>query len=340
MSYLSIEDLSVRYGEVEALKSVDLDVEVGEIVAVIGPSGCGKSSLLRAVAGLQAASSGSISMAGSDLVDVPTHKRDLGLMFQDHALFPHLCVRDNIAFGLRMQKVSKAEQLERVAELLSLVGLAEFGDRRVDELSGGEAQRVALARALAPSPGLMMLDEPLGSLDRLLRQQLVGELRDLFVGLGVTAVHVTHDQAEAFALADRVVILNQGEVLQQGSPVDLWRNPTSAYVARFLGHENLWTTERAEILVPIPAIQARPLQPNEKPTGLVVRVSKVEFSEGRFKVRATAVPEEAAAAHSVPFDSVPFDSVAFESFVFETTEPLQPGTMVVAEIDEQQIVTF
>ena len=237
---LQLVDVTVRFGSTVAVDAVSLDVAPGEIVAVIGPSGSGKSTLLRAIAGLEPLAGGTIEAGGRSLAGVPTHRRDLGLMFQDHALFPHLSVAGNVGFGLDMQRVDAGERGDRTAELLDLVGLASFGERSVGELSGGEAQRVALARALAPQPQLLMLDEPFGSLDRVLRAQLTGEVRRLLGELGQTALHVTHDQEEAFALADRVAVLAEGRVSQVGTPEELWRRPASLFVAEFLGHPNRW----------------------------------------------------------------------------------------------------
>ncbi|MGI9596982.1 MAG: ABC transporter ATP-binding protein [Acidimicrobiales bacterium] len=241
MTELSVDRVSVHYGSTPALDRFSLAVASGEVVAVLGPSGSGKSTLLRAVAGLEPLTAGRIVLDGRDLAGVPTHRRGLGLMFQDHGLFAHLSVADNIAYGLRTAGASKQVQRARVGELLDLVGLTGFESRRTSELSGGEAQRVALARALAPEPGLMMLDEPLGSLDRALRDQLTGDLRRLLTGLGQTALHVTHDQAEAFAVADRVVIVSAGRPVAIGSPAELWGDPGSRFVAEFLGHANICT---------------------------------------------------------------------------------------------------
>ncbi|MEM9135694.1 MAG: ABC transporter ATP-binding protein [Actinomycetota bacterium] len=224
-----------------ALDDVSITVADGETLAVVGPSGSGKSTLLRAVAGLEPLAAGSVTAGGVELDALATHRRDLGLMFQDHALFPQLDVAGNIAFGLRMQGWSSARQRERVGELLTLMGLSGFEGRAVHELSGGEAQRVALARALAPEPRLLMLDEPFGSLDRILREQLTGELRRLLDELGQTALHVTHDQEEAFALADRVAVLRAGRLEQVGRPEELWRSPSTPFVAAFVGHPNRWT---------------------------------------------------------------------------------------------------
>ncbi|MGW2300956.1 ABC transporter ATP-binding protein [Streptomyces sp. NPDC001809] len=236
---LVLDGATVRFGERAALDGVDLEVADHEIVSVLGPSGSGKSTLLRAVAGLQALDGGRVLLGGADQRGVPVHRRGVGLMFQDHQLFPQRDVGGNVAFGLRMRGDGKAEQAERVAELLDLVGLPGAGRRPVAALSGGEQQRVALARALAPRPRLLMLDEPLGQLDRGLRERLVMELRQLFGRLGTTVLAVTHDQGEAFALADRVVVMRDGRIAQTGAPFEVWSRPASEFVARFLGFDNV-----------------------------------------------------------------------------------------------------
>ncbi|GGJ49033.1 ABC transporter ATP-binding protein [Streptomyces brasiliensis] len=236
---LSLEVATVRFGGRAVLDAVDLSVAEHEIVCVLGPSGSGKSTLLRAVAGLQPLSGGRILLSGRDQSGVPAHKRGVGLMFQDHQLFPQRDVGANVAFGLRMQEASKAEQATEVGELLEMVGLPGAARRAVAGLSGGEQQRVALARALAPRPRLLMLDEPLGQLDRSLRERLVVELRELFGRLGTTVLAVTHDQGEAFALADRVVVMRDGRIAQSGTPLEVWQRPADEFVARFLGFENV-----------------------------------------------------------------------------------------------------
>ncbi|MFH8371993.1 ABC transporter ATP-binding protein [Streptomyces cyaneofuscatus] len=236
---LSLQEATVRFGRRTALDAVDLEVADHRIVCVLGPSGSGKSTLLRAVAGLQPMDGGRVLLAGQDQAGVPVHRRGLGLMFQDHQLFPHRDVGANVAFGLRMHGTGRAESERRVRELLELVGLPGAERRAVAALSGGEQQRVALARALAPRPKLLMLDEPLGQLDRSLRERLVIELRTLFQELGTTVLAVTHDQGEAFALADRVVVMRDGRIAQEGSPLDVWQRPASAFVARFLGFDNV-----------------------------------------------------------------------------------------------------
>lgn len=236
---LTLDGATVRFGARAVLDAVDLEVAEHEIVCVLGPSGSGKSTLLRAVAGLQALDAGRVLLAGTDQEGVPTHRRGVGLMFQDHQLFPQRDVAGNVAFGPRMHGVPKEERAARVEELLDLVGLPGAGRRSVAALSGGEQQRVALARALAPRPRLLMLDEPLGQLDRGLRERLVVELRALFGRLGTTVLAVTHDQGEAFALADRVVVMRDGRIVRSGTPVDVWQRPGTEFVARFLGFENV-----------------------------------------------------------------------------------------------------
>ncbi|MFD8304837.1 ABC transporter ATP-binding protein [Streptomyces sp. NPDC059690] len=236
---LSLEDATVRFGGRAVLDAVGLDVAEHEVVCVLGPSGSGKSTLLRVVAGLQELDSGRVSLDGRDQTGVPAHRRGVGLMFQDHQLFPQRDVGGNVAFGLRMHGASKGERGERVRELLELVGLPGAAGRAVASLSGGEQQRVALARALAPRPRLLMLDEPLGQLDRSLRERLVVELRELFGRLGTTVLAVTHDQGEAFALADRVVVMRDGRIAQSGTPLQVWQRPVDEFVARFLGFDNV-----------------------------------------------------------------------------------------------------
>ncbi|MFF3321066.1 ABC transporter ATP-binding protein [Streptomyces sp. NPDC002889] len=236
---LRLSDVTVRFGSRAALDAVDLEVAEHEIVCVLGPSGSGKSTLLRAVAGLQDTDGGRVLLGGADQTRVPAHRRGVGLMFQDHQLFPQRDVGGNVAFGLRMHGIGRGEQARRAGELLELVGLPGAARRSVSSLSGGEQQRVALARALAPEPRLLMLDEPLGQLDRGLRERLVVELRALFGRLGTTVLAVTHDQGEAFALADRVVVMRDGRIAQSGTPLEVWQRPASEFVARFLGFDNV-----------------------------------------------------------------------------------------------------
>lgn len=226
-------DPRVRDGWLVAVDGVSLGVGRGEVVALLGPSGCGKSSLLRAVAGLEPLAAGDVRWDGESVAAVPTHRRGFGLMFQDGQLFVHRDVAGNVAYGLA--RLPRAEQAERVAELLELVGLAGYERREVTTLSGGERQRVALARSLAPRPRLLMLDEPLSALDRALRERLTGEIAGILRRAGTTALYVTHDHAEARAVADRVGIMIAGRLEQVGTPDEVWAVPANAAVAHFLG---------------------------------------------------------------------------------------------------------
>ncbi|HEX5939589.1 MAG TPA: ABC transporter ATP-binding protein [Dehalococcoidia bacterium] len=239
MPVLELRGLSKRYGETVAVDDASLTVADGEIVALLGPSGSGKSTVLRIVAGLETEHEGSVLLDGLDLRGLPANERDFGLMFQDLALFPHMDVYGNVSFGLRMLGVPKAEQRRRVGALLELVGLSGKERRSIFELSGGERQRVALARSLAPEPALLMLDEPLGALDRTLRESLATEVRDVLKSVGLSGLYVTHDQEEALSIGDRVAVMRAGRIVQTATPADLLRAPATEFVARFLGYQNL-----------------------------------------------------------------------------------------------------
>ncbi|MEP7360442.1 MAG: ABC transporter ATP-binding protein [Chloroflexota bacterium] len=236
---LRLDDVRVTFDGTAALDGVSLEVGEEERLAVLGPSGSGKSTLLRAIAGLEPLASGSVSWDRTDLAHVPVHRRGFGLMFQDYALFPHRDVAGNVTFGLETHDMPAAQRPARVAEVLALVGLGGYGQRRIDQLSGGEQQRVALARALAPTPRLLMLDEPLGALDRSLRSRLLDDLAALFKTLGLPIIYVTHDQEEALAVGDRVAVLNRGRLEALLPARDLWLTPPNEFVARFLGLSNV-----------------------------------------------------------------------------------------------------
>jgi len=246
MTLLELDRLHKSYPDGWMLNDVSFTVDEGEIRGLLGPSGCGKTTLLRLIAGLEPPDSGRILIDERDVTDVPPHQRGFGLMFQEYALFPHKDVFGNVAFGLRMEGLDRRSIEERVTETLALVGLEGFEHRDVSQLSGGERQRVALARSLAPQPRLLLLDEPLGALDRTLRERLMDELPDILHRAGVTVITVTHDQEEAFAIADCVAIMRAGEVVQIGTPEALYRHPSSAWVARFLGLTNLLDARVAE----------------------------------------------------------------------------------------------
>jgi thiamine transport system ATP-binding protein len=247
-SGLEVRDLTVRFGGLAAVDDVGLGVPTGTVLAVLGPSGCGKSSLLRAVAGLERASAGGVHFDGHDLARVPVHRRGFALMFQDGQLFAHLDVGANIAYPLRLRHVPRERRRSRVADLLSLVGLEGYADRPVATLSGGERQRVALARALAVEPRLLLLDEPLSALDRGLRERLAVDLREILHAAGVTAVLVTHDHEEAFAVADHMAVMRAGRVVQHGTLEEVWAHPVDAWTARFLGYATVVEGEAADRL--------------------------------------------------------------------------------------------
>lgn len=236
---LKVQNLTKDYENKPLLKGVSFEVGKGELVCLLGSSGSGKSTILRIIAGLEEPESGAVLWQGQDLRDVPTHKRGFGLMFQDYALFPHKTVAQNIAFGLQLQGLKEEEISRRVQAGLESIRMQSFADRPITELSGGEQQRVALARALAPSPNLLMLDEPLGALDHTLRTQLIQELRAILHQSQIPVIYVTHDREEAFGLADRLVILHDGVILQQGTPQELFEQPATPWVAEFLGLGNL-----------------------------------------------------------------------------------------------------
>lgn len=236
---LEIKNIEKTYEGKPLLKKVSFTIEEDETVCLLGSSGSGKSTLLRIIAGLEEAEDGQVFWKGEDLAEIPAHKRHFGLMFQDYALFPHKNVSENIAFGLKMQNRPADEIEQRVKEALETINMIDFKDRKVTELSGGEQQRVALARALAPEPRLLMLDEPLGALDRTLREQLSRELRRILRDTRVPAIYVTHDQEEAFSIADRLLLLHDGKILQSGKPHEIYQHPKNIWVAEFFGLGNL-----------------------------------------------------------------------------------------------------
>ncbi len=240
MALLEVRDVAKSFASgTRAVDGVSLDLDEGDILCLLGPSGCGKTTLLRLIAGLETPDRGTVRFDGRDLAGVPPHTRDFGMMFQDFALFPHKDVFGNVAFGLRMRRRPAAESAARVTAMLATVDLAGFERREISQLSGGEQQRVALARALAPGPRLLMLDEPMGALDRALRERLMLDVRAILKRVGMTAVYVTHDQTEAFAVADQLAVMNAGRIEQFGRPPAVYDHPATPFVARFLGFENL-----------------------------------------------------------------------------------------------------
>ncbi len=239
MALLDLHDITKSFDDDLVLDRITLSLEKGSILCLLGPSGCGKTTLLRIIAGLETPDSGKIVFDGLDMAGIEPFRRPFGMMFQEFALFPHKNVFGNVAFGLRMQNLSRKDVMARTGEVLAMMGLERLGHRNVAELSGGERQRVALARTLAPRPRLLLLDEPLGALDRALRERLMVELRAILKGISATCVFVTHDQAEAYAMADRIAVIIDGRVEQTDRPERLYRRPGNPAVARFLGLHNL-----------------------------------------------------------------------------------------------------
>ena len=239
MASLEVRQVSKRYGGVSALQGVSVAVGEGEFLTLLGPSGCGKSTLLGLIAGTIEGGEGEIHIAERRVDGLPAERRDIGMVFQSYALFPHMRVYDNVAFGLRMRKVGEAQVKQRVGEMLERVSLLPMAERYPRQLSGGQQQRVALARALVIEPSVLLLDEPLSNLDARLREQLRDELRALHQRSRITSIYVTHDQAEALALSDRIVVMNQGQVVEVGTPVELYRTPKRRFTAEFLGNTNL-----------------------------------------------------------------------------------------------------
>ncbi|MEW9668203.1 ABC transporter ATP-binding protein [Ammoniphilus sp. 3BR4] len=236
---LQLLNLSKSYEDQPVIRSINLQVGSVEFLTLLGPSGCGKTTTLRLLAGFEQPDEGEIRMDGTDITSLPPYRRDVNTVFQSYALFPHMNIFDNIAFGLRMKKVPKAVLEQRVAEMLTLIQMSDFAKRKPDQLSGGQKQRVAIARALVNQPQILLLDEPLGALDLKLRKQMQGELKHLQQKLGITFIYVTHDQEEALSISDRIAVMNNGKIEQIGTPEDIYNHPRSRFVATFIGEANL-----------------------------------------------------------------------------------------------------
>jgi len=238
---LRLEGISKSFGPVRVLHPLDLDVADGEMLALLGPSGCGKTTTLRVIAGFEAPDSGRVMIGARDLTKLPPNKRSLGMVFQNYSLFPHMTVAENVAFGLKMRGASRADRARVVRTMLDTMRLAQFEDRQINQLSGGQQQRVALARALATEPAVLLLDEPLGALDRALRERMQFELRQLQRRFGITSILVTHDQEEALTISDRIAVMEAGRVIQLGAPTDVYARPRTRFVSEFLGTANIFT---------------------------------------------------------------------------------------------------
>jgi iron(III) transport system ATP-binding protein len=348
LSYLELEGIRKDFGSFTALRDIKLEVAQGEFVCFLGPSGCGKTTLLRIIAGLEAQSAGAVRQAGRDISRLPPAQRDYGIVFQSYALFPNLSVSDNVAYGLVNRRNPRKVINERVAELLTLVGLPEAGSKYPSQLSGGMQQRIALARALATSPGLLLLDEPLSALDALERLRLRQEIRSLQQRLGVTTIMVTHDQEEALSMADRIVVMNHGAIEQVGAPLDIYREPASPFVADFVGKVNVLTgsAENGALRVgslllhssekPMNGnfrvylrpedIVARPIAPGD-PNVFDARIEKIEFLGSYCLVR-------------VATDGIGQPLTVYLSLNFLTEESLEPGKSLKLRILPERLRLF
>ncbi len=287
MSRLRVSGVTKDFGAFRALNDIHLDIPGGSLLCLLGPSGCGKTTLLRIIAGLDAADRGGVSIDGEDVTLLPPHRRDIGMVFQSHALFPHLSVGENIGYGLRIAGADRDARRRRVRELLDLVRMPGAADRRISELSGGQRQRVAIARALARQPRIFLLDEPTSALDANLRETMQIELRRLQQGLGITTIVVTHDQGEAMTLADLVVVMDRGGIEQVGPPLEIYENPASAFVADFIGATNMldgvWRSGRVVVGEGTPPLPARARHgdiADGSPVRMSVRPEKVELAAG------------------------------------------------------------
>jgi thiamine transport system ATP-binding protein len=337
---VELDGLSVAFGDLVALNDVSVAVEPGEFFTLLGPSGCGKSTTLRAIAGFETPASGSVRIDGADMNGVPPEDRDVGIVFQHYALFPHLDVRENVAYGLRFRDPPGGGSTdERVDELLDLVDLAGLGDRAPDQLSGGQQQRVALARALAPGPDVLLLDEPLSALDARLRQRLRVTVREIQQALGITTVYVTHDQAEALAISDRVAVLREGRIEQVGAPEAVYHEPASRFVAEFVGDNNVLEGTVAAVDPPSATVAgtALPLPADaEVKTGehvvLAVRPEHLAVGGGAATLEATvSTVEFLGDAYRVHCDW------RDRPLLVTTDERLEPGQSVALGVEAERV---
>lgn len=297
MSSVTLDHVHKQFGTAKGVEDVHVHIESGEFFTFLGPSGCGKTTTLRMIAGFSYPSAGSIRFGQQEVTFLPPHKRNTGMVFQNYALFPHMTVFENIAFGLQVRKIGKAQIRERVEKMMKLVRLDGYGERRIDQLSGGQQQRVALARALVIEPQILLLDEPLSNLDAKLREETRFEIKRLQLELGITAIYVTHDQAEAMSMSDRIMVMQNGRVQQVGTPHDIYHAPVNRFVASFIGETNLW--EGTVVAVEGEEVRVQ-LSSGQFLTGLRQNASpQAKLSSGKnvvMSIRPESVQESQAAA--------------------------------------------
>ena len=283
---ISVTELTKKYGRVFALNAVSIDVRAGEFLTLLGPSGSGKTTLLMAIAGFNRPDSGRICFADEDITVLPPHKRGVGMVFQNYALFPHMSVSENVAFPLKLRKISAEEKHHRVMEALKTVQLSGYAERGIDQLSGGQRQRVALARAFVFGPKILLMDEPLSALDKKLREEMQIELKQLHRQLGVTTVYVTHDQREALTMSDRIAVINEGELAQIGTPREIYNRPANQFVASFIGESSfipLHRNDSGQLVHEGVAVLPVPNEETGKEWSLVIRPERLQLEKPRAK---------------------------------------------------------
>lgn len=348
---ISIQGLTKKYGELYALDSVDLQIKRGEFLTLLGPSGSGKTTLLMAIAGFNRPDAGSIRFGDREVILTPPHKRDVGMVFQSYALFPHMSVADNIAFPLKLRGIASKESEERVTEALETVQLSGLGERGIDQLSGGQRQRVALARAFVFRPRILLMDEPLSALDKKLRERMQIELKHLHRKLGVTTVYVTHDQREALTMSDRIAVINQGRLAQVDTPEAIYNNPSNVFVADFIGESTmlpLSADDTGRLYFKSHRITDDPVDANPSGWSLVIRPERLNILKGAKSDPANTIVFESTVLESVFQGETAFSIVTIEDETelavrFETgsaapTQGLKPGDKVSVALHREDII--